>query len=97
MNKYEFLSLTPLQTDKKYKVTLKNKQTGRTKTVKFGQAGAPDYTKTKDKERKKLYIQRHSKNENWNDPTTAGFWSKNLLWNKETVSASLADIKKKYF
>jgi hypothetical protein len=28
---------------------------------------------------------------------TAGFWSKNILWNKPTIEASLKDVKAKYF
>ena len=36
-----------------------------TKTISFGQKGASDYTKHKDKDRKERYIDRHSKNENW--------------------------------
>ena len=95
---YDLVSVKPAKDGKKkYVATIKNKDTGREKSIKFGQAGAPDFTKTKDEERKKAYITRHQKNENWTDPSTAGFWSKNLLWNKPTVSASLADIKKKYF
>ena len=62
----------------------------------FGQKGAGDYTIHKDPKRKDLYIQRHKKNENWNDIHSAGFWSKNLLWNKPTISASIKDIEKNY-
>jgi hypothetical protein len=52
---------------------------------------------TGDEERKRLYLQRHSKNENWNDIATAGAWSRWLLWNKKSTTASLADIKRKFF
>ena len=68
----------------------------RTKTTHFGQAGAPDYTKTKDKERKRLYILRHRQRENWNSPTTAGALSKHILWNKESRSASINDFKRRF-
>ena len=59
--------------DKKFKATINN-----TKTVHFGQAGASDYTKHKNDERKMKYIQRHKVNENWKSTgfKTAGFWSK---------------------
>ena len=33
------------------------------KTVSFGQKGASDFTKHKDKDRKEAYIARHKKNE----------------------------------
>lgn len=96
-NNFEFLSLKKAEGDKKYQVKLKNKKTGREKTIKFGAKGMDDFTKTKNEEQKKRYIQRHKKNENWTDPSTAGFWAKNLLWNKPTITASLAEIKSKYF
>lgn len=42
---------------------------------------------------------KHKKREDWGKTgvDTAGFWSKNLLWNQPTIKASLEDIKKKYF
>jgi len=33
-----------------------------------------------DKERRKRYIDRHKKNENWKDKNSAGYYSKNYLW-----------------
>lgn len=75
------------------------------KTIHFGANGYSDYTKHKDIDRKELsrarkskisYIKRHSKNEDWNDPFTAGFWSKNILWNKPTINESIKDTAKKY-
>ena len=95
---YDLVSVKPANDGKKkYVATIKNKSTGREKSIKFGAKGMDDFTKTKDVAQKERYINRHQKNENWRDPTTAGFWSKNLLWNKPTISASLNDIKKKYF
>ena len=69
---------------------------GKTKTVHFGQAGASDYTKNKDPERKKLYLARHSSTENWDDYKSAGSLSRYILWNKTTLSASIADYKTKF-
>lgn len=66
------------------------------KTIHFGQAGASDFTKNKDEERKKSYLDRHRKNENWNDYMTAGSLSRYILWNKPTLSASIADYKKRF-
>ena len=64
---------------------------GLKKTIHFGQKGASDYTKNKDKERKKSYIERHRPRENWSDPLTAGFWSRYVLWNKTSLEASIRD------
>ncbi len=62
----------------------------------FGAKGMSDYTRHKDAERKERYIARHGKNENWSDPKTAGFYAKNVLWNKTSLKASVADINKKF-
>jgi hypothetical protein len=51
------------------------------------------FTKHRVQERKQRYIIRHKKRENWKDPTTASFWS---LWNKTTITESLADTKKRF-
>ena len=69
---------------------------GRTKTVRFGAAGMSDFTKHRSETRKQLYLDRHRANENWDDITTAGAWSRWLLWNKPTISESLADLKKRF-
>ena len=53
---------------------------GRAKTTHFGSAGMDDYTKTRDKERRRLYLNRHRRNENWDSPTTAGALSRWILW-----------------
>jgi len=55
-------------------------ETTRTKTISFGQAGAPDYTLTKDKSQRSRYIARHKAREDWTRPDTAGSLSKHILW-----------------
>ena len=49
-----------------------------------------------DEERKRKYISRHQKRENWNDPKTPGSLSRWILWNKKTLKASIADYKKRF-
>ena len=65
-------------------------------TISFGQDGASDFTIHKNLERKERYIARHAKREDWNKSgiTTAGYWSNNLLWNKDTLQTSIYDISK---
>ena len=82
--------------NKKLDAVFKNKETGREKTISFGAAGMSDYTKHKDTERKERYINRHKKNENWNDPLTAGALSRFVLWNKPSLNASIQDYKKRF-
>lgn len=81
---------SPLK-DKKYKALFSNG-----KVIHFGQRGAEDYTIHKDDKRKDLYILRHKKRENWNNPLTAGALSRWVLWNKPTLRDSIADYKKKF-
>jgi len=81
--------------EKKYMATF-DMGDSRTKLVHFGQQGAPDYTLTNDDVRKALYLARHAKNENWNDPTSPGSLSRYVLWNKKTLSASIADFKRRF-
>ena len=76
--------------DKKYDARIDGK-----KTVSFGAAGMSDFTKNKDPERKKRYLDRHKKNENWSDPTTAGYLSRWILWAKPTIEESIKDLNKR--
>lgn len=66
------------------------------RSIKFGASGYSDYTIHKDKARKQRYIARHQARENWQDPFTAGFYSRWLLWNKPTLQASIEDVKKRF-
>jgi len=62
----------------------------------FGAKGMSDFTKHGDEERKERYLKRHKPNENWNDPKSAGALSRFVLWNKPTMSASIADYKRRF-
>ena len=66
------------------------------KTTHFGNTGADDFTKTKDKEQKKRYLDRHRKNENWNDYKSAGSLSRYILWDKPTRAESIKSYKKRF-
>ena len=79
--------------DKKYDARVDG-----SKTVSFGQKGASDFTKHKDKDRKEAYIARHKAREDWtkSGAKTAGFYSKHVLWNKPTLKESIDDINKRF-
>ena len=66
------------------------------KVVKFGAYGYEDYTEHNDRRRKNLYLARHRKRENWNDPTTAGALSRWVLWNKPSLEDSIHDYVKRF-
>jgi hypothetical protein len=90
------LTKLPKGNKKKYKVLVVNNDTQKRRTVRFGAQGYSDYTMHNDDERKSNYINRHKKREDWEDPFTAGFWSRWLLWNKKTIEASKRDIKNNF-
>ena len=64
--------------------------------VYFGASGYTDYTINKDPEKKRLYLLRHRKNENWNDPMTSGALSRWILWNKPSLRESISDFKRRF-
>ena len=79
------------------------------KKVGFGASGYRDYTLINNKNNKfylpkildrnvekASYIRRHEKNENWNNPLTAGALSRFILWNKKSLNASIKDFKRKF-
>ena len=66
------------------------------KKVSFGATGYSDFTQHKDEERKQRDIARHKVNQNWNDLTTAGAWSKGILWNKPTITDSIKSMEGKF-
>jgi hypothetical protein len=66
------------------------------KTIHFGAVGYSDYTIHKDEARRQRYIDRHRKSEDWENPMTAGTLALYILWSKPTISAGIADYKKKF-
>ena len=81
---------------KKY-VAVFTKENGRTKKTYFGAAGMDDYTKTKDKEQRKRYRQRHKKDLTTGDPTRAGYLSYYILWgNSTSIRDNISTYKKRF-
>ena len=81
---------------KKY-VAIFTRDNGRTKRTNFGSAGMKDYTLTGDKERRRLYRQRHRKDLKTNDPTRAGHLSMFILWGESTsIRQNIINYKKKF-
>ena len=64
--------------------------------IRFGDPKYDDYTTHNDEGRKRNYISRHRKNEDWGDMRSPGFWSKNMLWNRPTLRQSVDDLNKRY-
>ena len=66
------------------------------KSIHFGSKGMSDFTIHKDPMRKNRYLDRHSKNEDWHNPLTAGFYATNILWNKPTITESIRDTNRRF-
>ena len=68
------------------------------KKISFGAVGYEDFTTHKNETRKQQYIARHAKREDWNKTgvKTAGYWSRWVLWNKDTLRKSIDDISRKH-
>ena len=86
--------------EKKYYVLLEG-ESGREKRVYFGDSSSKDFTlfsPLEREERKQRYIARHRSREDWakSGIETAGFWAKHILWNLPSVSASLADTRRRF-
>ena len=63
----------------------------------FGQAGAPDYTLTGDKMRRKAYRVRHRKDLTTNDPTRAGYLSYYILWGEsKSIRENIKNYKRRF-
>jgi len=67
------------------------------KTTHFGAKGYKDYTLTGDEEKRKLYLARHAKRENWNDYKSSGSLSRFLLWgDSRSLQSNIASYKRKF-
>ena len=88
---------------KKYDIYLFD-EAGKQHKITFGARGYNDYTIYSKRSKvladlhKEAYLKRHKPTEDWTRSglLTAGFWSRWLLWNLPTVSASLQDVKKRF-
>ena len=93
--KYFYLSISR-KPEKKYMITYINDITGRLNTIYFGNAGSSDFIISNNLNERRAYLKRHKKNENWYDPYSAGFYSRWLLWNLDTLDASIDFVERKF-
>jgi hypothetical protein len=84
------------KSEKKYMAEFKDETGKIVKTTHFGANEMSDYTKHKDPKRKQRYINRHKKNENWDDFTSAGSLSRYILWGEPTLRGSIKSYKKRF-
>ena len=76
---------------KKYTATLPSG-----KKVHFGAKGYQDFTQHNDEARRASYLARHGGGgQDWGDRETAGYWSRWMLWEKTSLTAAAAALRKK--
>ena len=92
----KLLSISPSTNPKKKLMAKFQMDSGRTKTTHFGAKGYDDFIQSKNEVKKAAYLARHRATENHSDPTTAGALARWILWNKPTLSASIADFKRRF-
>jgi Family of unknown function (DUF5754) len=82
---------------KKYDVILLDTEKKAPIVISFGASAYSDYLEHQNPKRRELYLKRHSANEDWNDPRTAGFWSRHILWGNTTdLGKNLYETVEKY-
>jgi hypothetical protein len=83
--------------EKKLMAVFSYPESTRTRTIYFGSAGMADYTRTKDKEQRSRYLERHRRRENWQKPDTAGALSRWILWGPSTSrQENIRNFKSKF-
>lgn len=83
------------QSDRKAKRYLATFENG--KKVHFGLKTGMTYIDHLDKTKRENYLKRHQKNEDWNDPYTAGALSRWILWGDSTnINKNISDFKKRF-
>lgn len=82
---------------KKYVATFYDDDKKKVKTVHFGDRRYQDFTQNGGDEQKRAnYINRHYKNENWDDPTTAASLSRYVLWEYKDIERAIYHYRKKF-
>ena len=91
------MTIKPSTKPNKNLMAIFTKDNGRTKTTHFGAKGMDDYTKTKDKEQRARYRNRHKKDLQSKDPTRAGYLSYYILWGDSTSrQENIRNYKKRF-
>lgn len=78
--------------DKRYMATFENGT-----KIHFGLKDGQTYIDHMDKDKRSAYLKRHAKNENWDDPYTAGSLSRFIAWGDSTnINKNISDFKKRF-
>jgi hypothetical protein len=67
-----------------------------TQTIHFGAKDYEDYTQHHNPIRKRYYISRHQRNEDWTNPRTAGALSRWILWETPHLQTNIRKFKERF-
>ena len=81
---------------KKWRATFYEPRTHTYIHTDFGAAGMSDYTIHRDPLRKERYLERHKKNEDWNNPLSAGALSRYILWEYPSFDKAVREYKHRF-
>ena len=92
------VSIKPSKKPDKRLVAIFSKDDKKVKTVHFGMKNPKKgtFVDHKDTSIKSAWIARHKVNAKFDNPMSPSSLAKNILWNKETISASIKDYKNKF-
>jgi hypothetical protein len=96
MSKPIYILTISKRKDKKYMIITPDNKKINFGGIKPNEEPYSDFTHHHDEERKERYINRHKKNENFNDLNTSGAWSRWLLWEKPTMNESIKNMEKQF-
>ena len=68
---------------------------GTTRTTHFGSQGA-SFIDHGDVQKRHAYIARHTVNEDWSDPRSAGALSRYILWEKKSLNDATRAYKERF-
>lgn len=67
----------------------------KTTSLRFGSADGEAYVDHGDDKLKKAWIARHGAKSSFDDPSSRSFWSRWILWNKESIPESVEKLRKR--
>lgn len=95
-NGYYFIDIKKSKTEgKRYDAIFLNAKTNKEKAISFGKKGEKDFIALQDTKMKEFYDFKHQKKEDWKNLMSRAALNKYILWNKNSLEASIKDYKRR--
>jgi hypothetical protein len=82
--------------NKRFKAVFLDENKQKVLTTHFGLKGASTFIDHNDDIKKKAYIARHSKNEDWSNYVSAGCLARYILWEHKTLTGAINSYRKRF-